>query len=91
MQAYVGTKIILAERCCKEMFEENKKNGFPVKVDFENRKAESDGTTTPGTEGYHVVYSNPDDTWYHSWSPKNVFERSYRRVETDEKQLISTY
>lgn len=29
-------------------------------------------------EGYHVVY--PDG--YHSWSPKNVFESSYKRSET---------
>lgn len=29
-------------------------------------------------EGYHVVY--PDG--YHSWSPKNVFEESYKCAET---------
>jgi hypothetical protein len=106
MQAYLGTKIILAELCCKEAFDQHKKNGFPVDVDFETRDAKGDGSeppvdsgcdskvatpATPATDGYHVVYSNPDGSKYHSWSPKDVFERSYRRIETDEKQLISTY
>jgi hypothetical protein len=91
MQAYIGSKIILAEECSKETFEENKKNGFPVEFDFENATAKPDETGRVVTLGYHVVYSNPDGSKYHSWSPKNVFDRSYRRIETDEKELISTY
>ena len=31
-----------------------------------------------GVEGYKVVYSNPDGSTYESWSPKDVFEATYR-------------
>jgi hypothetical protein len=88
MQAYVGCKVVLAEECSKECFDRHKANGFPVENTFEDgdRKADMEYT-----EGYHVVYSNPDGSKYHSWSPKDQFERSYRRVFTDEKILISQY
>lgn len=36
-----------------------------------------------GKEGYKVVYSNPDGTTYESWSPKDVFESSYTKVDED--------
>jgi len=83
MQSYIGTKVILGETCCKEAFDAAKEEGF----DFD-KKIE---TPANPTDGYHVVYSNPDGTKYHSWSPKDVFERSYRRIQTDEKELISSY
>ena len=87
MQAYIGTKIITAEPCCKEAFDSEKAKGMPNQFDFET-KIETPENPTPG---YHVVYSNPDGSKYHSWSPKDQFERSYRRIETDEKELISTF
>lgn len=31
-------------------------------------------------EGYDVWYTNPDGSEYKSWSPKDVFEASYRMV-----------
>ena len=31
-------------------------------------------------EGYKVVYSQPDESEYTSWSPKDVFEEAYREV-----------
>ena len=31
-----------------------------------------------GIEGYKVVYEQPDGSTYESWSPKDVFEESYR-------------
>lgn len=33
-------------------------------------------------EGYHVQYTNPDGSIYNSWSPKSVFEKTYRAAET---------
>lgn len=36
-----------------------------------------------GVEGYKVVYSNPDGSTYESWSPKDVFEASYTKVDVD--------
>ena len=31
-----------------------------------------------GIDGYKVVYPQPDGSTYESWSPKDVFEESYR-------------
>lgn len=80
MQAYIGTKIILAEPM-DEL-------SFKVRFKGEERKADS---IENGIAGYHIQYSNPDGSKYDSWSPADVFERSYRRISTDEKILISTY
>lgn len=33
-------------------------------------------------EGYHVRYTNPDGSFYDSWSPKDVFEKAYQVAET---------
>ena len=33
-----------------------------------------------GQQGYKVVYTPPDSYEYTSWSPKDVFEESYREV-----------
>ena len=40
--------------------------------------------TRDGREGYVVVY----DDGYRSWSPKETFERAYRRVTAAESFLI---
>lgn len=32
-------------------------------------------------DGYHVRYTNPDGSFYDSWSPKDVFEKAYREVK----------
>ena len=88
MQAYLGCKIILAEKCSKEAFETAKAGEFADgEFDLEG-KSEASVERIPG---YHVVYPNPDGSKYHSWSPKEVFERAYRRIHTDEKVLISSY
>ncbi len=86
MQAYIGAKIILAEKMTKTAFDFNKGHNFEGVLN--DTKPESHSLDI---QGYHVIYSNPDGSKYHSWSPKDVFERAYRRVETDEKELISTY
>jgi len=78
MEAYIGTKIILAE---------------PMKeFDFSSKsigRGQPTDSTTPDRPGYHVQYSNPDGSKYDSWSPKDVFERAYRKVSEDEKELIN--
>ena len=33
-------------------------------------------------EGYHVQYVNPNGSIYDSWSPKDVFEKSYQVADT---------
>lgn len=33
-------------------------------------------------EGYHVRYTNPDGSTYDSWSPKDVFEKTYKPSDT---------
>ena len=76
MQAYIGTKIILAEAMTKARFNGTVKNQ-------ESQQGDSE------LEGYHVQYSNPDGSKYDSWSPKVVFERAYREVSADEKELIN--
>ena len=37
--------------------------------------------------GYHVQYTNPDGSTYDSWSPKDVFEKSYKIAEDFKDRL----
>lgn len=41
----------------------------------------------PDTPGYHVQYTNPDGSTYDSWSPKDVFEKSYQIAEDFKDRL----
>ena len=79
MKSYIGKKIISAKPCCKESFEHQKKTNFDGSI------PESEGNET---SGYMVVYPNPDGTQYVSWSPKDVFERSYRELYAEEIDMI---
>lgn len=38
-------------------------------------------------DGYHVRYTNPDGSFYDSWSPKDVFEKSYKPSETFQERV----
>jgi len=38
----------------------------------------------PGREGYRVVYEDG----YTSWSPKETFERAYRKITPEEAGLV---
>lgn len=38
--------------------------------------------------GYQVQYTNPDGSTYDSWSPKDVFEKSYQVAEDFKDRLI---
>jgi len=76
MDRYIGTKIILAEPMDEgaAMF-----NGF-VKQE-RALVVESDGSTRAG---YKVVYEDG----YTSWSPKETFERAYRKITDGELELL---
>lgn len=43
-----------------------------------------------GADGYKVIYDNPNNTKYESWSPKNVFEEAYLELNTNEKKVKET-
>ena len=47
---------------------------------------EAESMAKDGIDGYKVVYDNPNNTKYESWSPKDVFEKSYTKLDED-KQL----
>ena len=38
-------------------------------------------------DGYHVRYTNPDGSFYDSWSPKDVFEKSYIITESPKDRI----
>ena len=38
-------------------------------------------------DGYHVRYTNPDGSFYDSWSPKDVFEKSYIIAESPKDRI----
>lgn len=40
-----------------------------------------------GINGYKVIYNNPNNTKYESWSPKDVFEESYIELSQDLKLM----
>ena len=74
MKTYIGTKIINAKHMTRLAY--NELRGWTVPAD-EN----------PLDEGYLVEYvdggasNHPEFKGYVSWSPKSVFERSYRPVQ----------
>ena len=75
-QTYIGTKIIAAEPMDMATFsltDQGRPLG-PVGV----------GSDGKGAPGYKVRYENG----YISWSPKEVFERSYRPITEKEKAMI---
>jgi len=74
MDRYIGTKIILAEPLSE--LDANFQGLVRSVTDIE-----SDGSSRPG---YKVVYEDG----YTSWSPKETFERAYRRVTEAELDLL---
>lgn len=38
-------------------------------------------------DGYKVIYDNPNNTRYESWSPKEVFEESFMELELHNKKV----
>ena len=66
---YIGTKHVKAEYM-NELAAEEK--GYARKNEDNHE----------WREGYHVQYTNPNGSTYDSWSPKDVFERSYKCATT---------
>lgn len=75
MERYIGTKVVLAEPMDDVTF------NFQVRSMPDGVTVEADGK---GRAGYLVVYEDG----YRSWSPKDVFERCYRRITEAEIDLI---
>ena len=75
MESYIGTKIVLAEPMDKvrAVLVGLVRDGVAT--------VEPDGTSAPG---YKVVYENG----YTSWSPKDTFDRAYRRISDAEIGLL---
>ena len=67
LKQYIGTKTVKAEPMVKSA------------AVAKGWARASEGN--PETPGYHVQYTNPDGSTYDSWSPKDVFEKSYQIAE----------
>lgn len=77
MKKFIGTKEVLAEPMIEGIAYAN---GLARKVAFVDDNHN-------GREGYHVKYVNPDGSTYDSWSPKDVFEKSYKPSETFKERV----
>jgi hypothetical protein len=77
MNTYIGCKIIKAEPMDQHYFlvKEKALPASDINVLLHG----------PDRPGYKVVYEDG----YVSWSPKDVFERSYRQITEAEKKLIT--
>lgn len=75
MEKYIGTKVILAEPMTDFEFSQ-KVRPLPQVLEID-----SHGT---GKLGYLVVYEDG----YKSWSPRETFERAYRKVTEAELKLL---
>lgn len=84
MEQYIGTKIVQAEPACRLTFQKLGGPEMVVTVEEEKVEANIEAAEESGLglvrkqEGYKVVYE-PDG--YESWSPKDVFEKAYRRTD----------
>lgn len=74
LEVYIGTKIIKAEEMTQKTFLANYKKEDSVIL---NQMIDEDG--------YHVQYEDG----YDSWSPKDVFERCYRKTTHSEKSMCN--
>lgn len=74
MDIYIGTKIVQAEPMRESTF----------LIDYRNYRPDAIAGPSFTKEGYKVVYEDG----YTSWSPKETFERAYRKVSDKETQLI---
>lgn len=74
LKQYKGTKTVKAEPM----------NEFDA---VEKGFARANNVGDTWREGYHVQYTNPDGSTYDSWSPKDVFEKSYQIAEDFKDRL----
>lgn len=73
LKQYIGTKTVKAEPMVKSA------------AVAKGWARASEGN--PDTPGYHIQYTNPDGSTYDSWSPKDVFEKSYQIAEDFKDRL----
>lgn len=73
MEQYIGTKIVQAEPAHRYWLPDGGKVIVPHDVD----KPQLVKDATACEDGYKVVYKDG----YGSWSPKEVFEKAYRRTD----------
>lgn len=74
LKQYIGTKMVKAEPMAKSA---------AVAKGWARSSEENEDVP-----GYHVQYTNPDGSTYDSWSPKEVFEKSYQVAEDFKDRLI---
>lgn len=60
-----------------------REKGFKMKKYIGTKIIEAVPMIKDGADGYKVVYDNPNNTKYESWSPKDVFEESYFELSID--------
>ena len=77
MKKFIGTKEVLAEPMTEGIAYAN---GWARKGAFVDDNHNGRG-------GYHVQYVNPEGSTYDSWSPKDVFEKSYKPSETFQERV----
>ncbi len=75
MKTYIGTKQVKAEPMDELAAVEK---GFARKNEDNHE----------WRQGYHVQYTNPDGSVYDSWSPKDVFERSYNVCDEGQVAMV---
>lgn len=68
LKKYIGTKIVEA----RPMNEIDAESIGYARKNSDNHEWRN---------GYHVRYTNPDGSFYDSWSPKNVFEKAYHEAK----------
>ncbi len=76
MEKYIGTKIILAESMEAHVFVLREKRDIKSGADV--------NTDGHSQNGYMVKYEDG----YVSWSPKETFERAYRRITDAELEMV---
>ena len=69
LKKYIGTKVVEA----RPMYEIDAESIGYARKNSDNHE---------WRDGYHVRYTNPDGSFYDSWSPKDVFEKAYKPAET---------
>lgn len=74
LKQYIGTKTVKAEPMVKS-----------AAVAKGWARASKQGN--PDAPGYHVQYTNPDGSTYDSWSPQDVFEKSYQIAQDFKDRL----
>ena len=68
LKKYIGTKVVEASPM-NEIYAES--------IGYARKNSDNH----EWRNGYHVMYTNPDGSFYDSWSPKSVFEKAYHEVK----------